>query len=77
MFLDAAATGDLATVETCLTDGVSVQLVNEEGLTALHLAATGKHINVVHALLAAGAYPNGRAPPPPPATPIATPRSRK
>ena len=53
--IQAAATGDLATVQALLHSGVDMEARNAEGRTALMLAAHGGHTAVVHALSAAGA----------------------
>ena len=52
--LGAAATGDQATVEAAIRDGVDVDHVRQrDGACALYLASTEGHLGVVAALLAA------------------------
>ena len=45
-----ASEGDLAAVLSLLQEGANVNGVNEHGETALHLAARGGHLAVIHAL---------------------------
>ena len=55
-FLDAARRGDLARVQSELARDPNLALAsNDAGDTALHQAATGGHLPVIHALLDAGA----------------------
>ena len=54
-FLEAAAAGDLASVQLLLTCGVSVDVPNEQGETALMHAAGEGHLEVVQLLLKYGA----------------------
>jgi ankyrin repeat protein len=54
----AAATGDLATVESLLTRGVSINAVDSEGSTAIYGAAVEGQLTVIEYLLAHGADPN-------------------
>lgn len=53
----AASRGDLAAVEAALEDAVPVDAANEYGATPLILAAMNGHVEVVQALLQAGADP--------------------
>jgi ankyrin repeat protein len=56
--IDAAARGDLATVEQLLAAGADVYAQDERGRTALIAAAYGNHVAVARALVAAGADVN-------------------
>ncbi len=56
----AAQAGDLQQVQDLLAAGASVNGVDAEGNTALHLAAFNGHEEVVKALLAAGADANAQ-----------------
>ncbi|XP_051909737.1 protein phosphatase 1 regulatory subunit 16A [Hippocampus zosterae] len=56
--LDAAARNDLDEVRELLNSGVSPDLVNEDGLTALHQCCIDDFVGVVQCLLDAGASVN-------------------
>ncbi|XP_054621331.1 protein phosphatase 1 regulatory subunit 16A isoform X1 [Dunckerocampus dactyliophorus] len=56
--LDAAARNDLDEVRELLNSGVSPDLVNEDGLTALHQCCIDDFVGVVQCLLDAGACVN-------------------
>ncbi|XP_028289284.1 protein phosphatase 1 regulatory subunit 16A [Parambassis ranga] len=56
--LDAAARNDLEEVRALLNSGVSPDLVNEDGLTALHQCCIDDFGNIVQCLLDAGACVN-------------------
>ncbi|XP_061522256.1 protein phosphatase 1 regulatory subunit 16A isoform X2 [Phycodurus eques] len=56
--LDAAARNDLDEVRELLNSGVSPDLVNEDGLTALHQCCIDDFVGVVQCLLDAGACIN-------------------
>ncbi|XP_029384580.1 protein phosphatase 1 regulatory subunit 16A isoform X2 [Echeneis naucrates] len=56
--LDAAARNDLQEVRELLNSGVSPDLVNEDGLTALHQCCIDDFVEVVQCLLDAGASVN-------------------
>ncbi|XP_077364850.1 protein phosphatase 1 regulatory subunit 16A [Festucalex cinctus] len=56
--LDAAARDDLDEVRELLNSGVSPDLVNEDGLTALHQCCIDDFVGVVQCLLDAGACVN-------------------
>ncbi|KAM9839636.1 protein phosphatase 1 regulatory subunit 16A [Aulostomus maculatus] len=56
--LDAAARNDLEEVRQLLNSGVSPDLVNEDGLTALHQCCIDDFVEVVQCLLDAGACVN-------------------
>ena len=50
-FLKAALTGDVATVEKLLQEGVKIDLQNPDGFTALAVASQNGHTAVVNLLL--------------------------
>ena len=54
-YLQAADEGDLETVRAELAGGVDIDAVNRQRRTAIMLAATNKHYDVVEHLIAAGA----------------------
>ena len=54
----ASATGEIQTVRDLLRTGVAVNQKNTIGMTPLMLAAGAGHIDVIKALLTAGADPN-------------------
>jgi ankyrin repeat protein len=54
-YLKAAAAGDIATVEDCLAAGIDIDAVNRQRQTAILLAATNQHYDLVELLIAAGA----------------------
>ena len=54
-FLDAAVDGNVKTVDRMLRDGMPVDVRDEYGETALHLATTSNKTNVVQHLLQEGA----------------------
>ncbi|XP_033494033.1 protein phosphatase 1 regulatory subunit 16A [Epinephelus lanceolatus] len=56
--LDAAARNDLEEVRELLNNGVSPDLVNEDGLTALHQCCIDDFVEIVQCLLDAGACVN-------------------
>ncbi|KAM6971751.1 protein phosphatase 1 regulatory subunit 16A [Tautogolabrus adspersus] len=56
--LDAAARCDLDEVRELLNSGISPDLVNEDGLTALHQCCIDDYVDVVQCLLDAGACVN-------------------
>uniref|UniRef100_A0A8D0A3M0 Protein phosphatase 1 regulatory subunit 16A n=1 Tax=Sander lucioperca TaxID=283035 RepID=A0A8D0A3M0_SANLU len=56
--LDAAARNDLDEVRELLNSGVSPDLVNEDGLTALHQCCIDDFVEIVQCLLDAGACVN-------------------
>ncbi|XP_041817176.1 protein phosphatase 1 regulatory subunit 16A [Chelmon rostratus] len=56
--LDAAARNDLEEVRELLNSGVSPDLVNEDGLTALHQCCIDDFVEIVQCLLDAGACVN-------------------
>ncbi len=56
--LDAARTGDQATVERLLDAGLDVETADRYGSTAIAFAARGGHADIVAFLLARGADPN-------------------
>lgn len=56
--LDAAARNDLEEVRELLNGGVSPDLVNEDGLTALHQCCIDDFVEIVQCLLDAGACVN-------------------
>ncbi|KAM6900803.1 protein phosphatase 1 regulatory subunit 16A [Xenentodon cancila] len=56
--LDAAASNDLQEVRELLNSGVSPDLVNEDGLTALHQCCIDDFVEIVQCLLDAGARVN-------------------
>ena len=51
-YLDAAAAGDIATVDNCLAAGVDVDAVNRQRQTAILLAAMNRHYELVEHLIA-------------------------
>lgn len=58
-WLAAAKAGDLLTVKKGKDGGIDInRVVDKEGLTALHLAASAGHVDVVAYLLAQGALVN-------------------
>lgn len=57
-FFDAARRGELAVIQELLEEGVAVDAKTRYGATALSFAAEKGHVDVVRALLAAGADPN-------------------
>jgi hypothetical protein len=59
---DAATRGDLATVESIIKTGVSVNARDESGLTALHYASWKGHPRIVKVLLASGAEVDAKEP---------------
>ncbi len=59
MFLDAAENGELTVIEDCLFHGTDPNYCNEDGITALHNASIGGHLDVVKLLLSKGADLNG------------------
>jgi hypothetical protein len=54
-FHDAVAAGDLTTVRVLLAEGADVGSANEYGIPALHTAARNGHVDVMQALVDAGA----------------------
>uniref|UniRef100_A0A8C4HDP0 Protein phosphatase 1, regulatory subunit 16A n=1 Tax=Dicentrarchus labrax TaxID=13489 RepID=A0A8C4HDP0_DICLA len=56
--LDAAARNDLEEVRELLNSGISPDLVNEDGLTALHQCCIDDFVEIVQCLLDAGACVN-------------------
>ncbi|KAF3703505.1 Protein phosphatase 1 regulatory subunit 16A Myosin phosphatase targeting subunit 3 Precursor [Channa argus] len=56
--LDAAARNDLEEVRLLLNSGISPDLVNEDGLTALHQCCIDDFVEIVQCLLDAGACVN-------------------
>ena len=58
--LQAAARGELETVQTLLTAGGDPNVRNDLGQTPLHWAVGGSHMDVANALLTAGADPGAR-----------------
>ena len=60
MLTQAAGQGQLEIVQWFLSQGVSVDLTDDSGCTALIRAAHSDHLAVVEALLRAGANPNHR-----------------
>ncbi|WP_071994767.1 ankyrin repeat domain-containing protein [Candidatus Synechococcus spongiarum] len=58
--LQAAARGELETVQTLLTAGGDPNVRNDLGQTPLHWAVGGSHMDVANALLKAGADPGAR-----------------
>jgi len=58
--LQAAARGELETVQTLLTAGGDPNVRNDLGQTPLHWAVGGRHTDVASALLKAGADPGAR-----------------
>ena len=55
----AAVAGNVDVVRLLIEAGADVRAVDDEGVTALHLARAKGHTEVAAALLAAGANPNG------------------
>lgn len=53
--LDATARGDVESVRSLLDAGVDPNMARADGMTALHLAARGGHLEIVEGLLEAGA----------------------
>ncbi len=49
--INAAANGDIETIELCLINGANIRAENARGATALHLAAMGGHTDSVKYLL--------------------------
>lgn len=58
--IDVSAKGNLAMVQSCISSGVDVNFSDYDGRTALHLAATENHSDVVRYLLNCGAKFNLR-----------------
>ena len=58
--IEAAKKGDTAAVETLLAKGVKVNARQNDGSTALMVAAFTRHIDALQALLDAGADVNAR-----------------
>jgi ankyrin repeat protein len=56
--IQAAARGDLTSVQDLLGRGAKVNAQNANGRTALTAAVMGNHVEVARALIAAGANPN-------------------
>jgi hemoglobin-like flavoprotein len=56
-FLEAAKAGKTPDIERLMSDGLSVNATDNDGNTALHFAAEEGNLEVVNALLAAGADP--------------------
>jgi ankyrin repeat protein len=52
---ESASSGDVGSIELCLNQGTDIHLRDEGGLTALHWAARGGHLEAVKWLLARGA----------------------
>lgn len=52
--IEAAHTGDIATVQRCLGAGISASATDEHGWTALSWAAGGGHVEVLKVLVDAG-----------------------
>ncbi len=57
-FYIACSNGDLEQVERSLAEGVNVNAVTSDDLTALMMASYGGHTDVVESLINAGASPN-------------------
>ena len=55
-FVDSAGSGNLAVVKLFVEAGMSVNARDEDGDTALHVAARRGHLEVVEYLVGAGAY---------------------
>jgi cytohesin len=56
----AVQNGDLNRTKSLLSEGVSVNTTNEDGIPTLHIAAAHGHIEIVKLLIARGAEVNGR-----------------
>ncbi len=54
-FFDAARRGDAEEIAQLITEGVSMDAIDNDGSTALHYASFGGHVSAVKALLKAGA----------------------
>ncbi|KDO18700.1 TKL protein kinase [Saprolegnia parasitica CBS 223.65] len=54
-FLDAVSSGDVELVDACLNKGVDINTTDEKGRTALHVAVTKNHADVVEQLVRGGA----------------------
>lgn len=58
--LSAAKSGDRAALQSALDDGAKLDVADNSGRTALHLAAEQGHVELVDVLLAAGATVDAR-----------------
>ncbi|XP_052105520.1 uncharacterized protein LOC127738354 [Mytilus californianus] len=54
-FCSTAETGICSQIQICIDSGVNINLQNQKGMTALHIAASKGHINFVRELLDRGA----------------------
>ena len=59
VFLDAAENGELDVLKECIGKGVSPSHTTAEGVTGLHSAALGGHIEIIKYLLSKGVPING------------------
>lgn len=59
-FIDSARYGDTEDVKVALNEGVKLEVRDEAGRTALHMAAANGHLDIVQILVKAGSDVNAK-----------------